>query len=225
MTSLLTTEAGTTGAGVRTVMVVDDHRSFADMLSAALNTVEGLTCVATAVTAAEGIALAARLRPSIVIMDIQMPGQDGLMATRKIREVAPDTLIAVVTAHRDQQWIARAAQAGASAFIPKNGSLLEMLDVLRRVHHGQLVVAPSAYKGGPAVTPQPRDAPALTGRELQVLTYLGQAMPARGIARVLGISLHTCRGYLKAIHAKLGVSSQLEAVIKAKALGLIDSPA
>jgi DNA-binding CsgD family transcriptional regulator len=58
-----------------------------------------------------------------------------------------------------------------------------------------------------------------------VLAYLGQAMPARGIARVLGISLHTCRGYLKSIHAKLGVSSQLEAVIKAKALGLIGTPA
>ena len=131
-------------SGGKTILVVDDHRSFAEMLSAALDTVDGLTCVATAGIAAEGIALAAQLRPSIVIMDIQMPGQDGLMATRRIREVAPNTLIAVVTAHRDQQWITRAAQAGASAFIPKTGSLLEMLDVLRRVHPGQLIVAPSA---------------------------------------------------------------------------------
>jgi DNA-binding NarL/FixJ family response regulator len=74
-----------------------------------LNMVDGLTCVATAVTAAEGIALAARLRPNIVIMDIEIPGQDGLMATRKIWKVASDTLIAVVAAHRDQEWIARAA--------------------------------------------------------------------------------------------------------------------
>ena len=160
-----------------------------------------------------------------MIMDIQMPGQDGLMATRRIREVAPDTLIAVVTAHRDQQWITRAAQAGASAFIPKNGSLLEMLDVLRRVHPGQLIVAPSAYKSGPALAPRPsaEPAPALTRRELEVLTYLGQGMPARGIARVLGISLHTCRGYLKSVYAKLCVSTQMEAVIKAKSLGIIDS--
>jgi DNA-binding NarL/FixJ family response regulator len=215
------------GVGVRTILVVDDHRSFAEMLSAALDTVDGLTCVATAGTAAEGIALAAQLKPSIVIMDIQMPGQDGLMATRRIREVAPDTLIAVVTAHRDPQWIIRAAQAGASAFIPKNGSLLEMLDVLRRVHLGQLIVAPSAYKSGPVLAPQQtaEAAPALTRRELDVLTYLGQGMPARGIARVLGISLHTCRGYLKSVHAKLGVGTQLEAVIKARTLGLIDSPA
>ena len=209
----------------KSILVVDDHRSFAEMLSAALDTVDGLTCVATAGTAAEGIALAAQLRPSIVIMDIQMPGQDGLMATRRIREVAPDTLIAVVTAHRDHEWISRAAQAGASAFIPKNGSLEEMLDVLQRVARGRLIVASSAYKGEPALTPQPSTtaAPTLTPRELEVLAYLGQGMPARGIARVLGISLHTCRGYLKSVYAKLGVSSQLEAVITARNLGLIES--
>lgn len=221
------------GAGVpqdtqprdRTILVVDDHRSFAEMLSAALETVDGLTCLATAGTAADGIALAGRLRPSIVIMDIQMPGQDGLVATRRIREAAPDTLIAIVTAHRDPQWISRAAQAGASAFIPKNGSLQEMLDVLRRVAHGQLIVASSAYKGDPPLTPPPATeaTPALTTRELDVLTYLGKGMPARGIARVLGITLHTCRGYLKSVYAKLGVSTQLEAVVKARNLGLIDS--
>jgi len=227
MTSKLPDDSVPAGAesGDRTILVVDDHRSFAEMLSAALDTVKGLTCVATAGTAAEGIALAARLRPSIVIMDIQMPGQDGLIATRRIREVAPDTLIAVVTAHRDHEWISRAAQAGASAFIPKNGSLEEMLDVLRRVARGRLIVASSAYKGEPPSTPQPSTpaAPALTPRELEVLTYLGQGMPARGIARVLGISLHTCRGHLKSVYAKLGVGSQLEAVVTAKQLGLIDS--
>lgn len=213
-------------ANTTTILVVDDHRSFADMLAAALNTISGMKCVATAATAAEGIALAAEYKPTIVIMDIQMPGQDGLMAARRIREVAPDSLIAVVTAHRDQEWITRAAQAGASAFIPKNGSLVEMIDVLRRVRVGQLLVAPSAYRGGPATAARANTeaAPTLTGRELDVLNYLGQGMPARGIARVLGISLHTCRGYLKAVHTKLGVSTQLEAVIKAKRLGLIDPP-
>jgi len=231
MTNLLTADEvaaeDPAGVGVRTILVVDDHRSFADMLSAALDTVDGLTCVATAETAAEGVALAARLRPSIVIMDIQMPGQDGPTATRQIREVTPDTLIAVVTAHRDPQWIVRAAQAGASAFIPKNGSLLELLDVLRRIHPGRLIVAPSACKGRPALAPQPptEAAPALTRRELDVLTYLGQGMAVRGIARVLGISVYTCRGYLKSVHAKLGVSTQVEAVIKAKTLGLIGSHA
>jgi DNA-binding NarL/FixJ family response regulator len=212
--------------GIATVLVVDDHRSFADLLSAALNSVEGMKCVGTAATASEGIARAAELRPSIVIMDIQMPRQDGLMATRKIREVAPDTVIAVVTAYRDPAWISRAAQAGASAFIPKNGSLVEMIDVLRRVRQGQMLVAPSAFKGGASLAPQPftEAKPILTQRELEVLTYLGQGMATQSIARVLGITLHTCRGYMKSLHCKLGVSTQLEVVIKAKSLGLIESP-
>ena len=116
-----------------TILVVDDHRSFADLLAAALNMVPGMRCVGTASTAADGIALAAELQPSVVVMDIQMPRQDGLAATRRIREVSPDTLIAVVTAHCDAQWVSRAAQAGASAFIPKGGSLHEMIDMLQRV--------------------------------------------------------------------------------------------
>ncbi len=210
----------------RRILVVDDHLSFAELLSAALESVPGMTCVGTASTAAEAIVRADELRPDIVIMDIQMPRQDGLLATRRIREALPHIIIVVVTAYRDPSWISRAAQAGASGFIPKNGSLTEMISVLRRVRAGQMLVAPSAFKSGPALTPEPVQEirPVLTARELEVLTYLGQGMATQGISRVMGISLHTCRGYIKALHCKLGVSTQIEAVIKAKSLGLIDAP-
>jgi DNA-binding NarL/FixJ family response regulator len=208
-----------------TILVVDDHRSFADLLAAALNIVPGMHCVGTASTAAEGIARAAELQPDIVVMDIEMPKQDGLQATRRIREVAPDTVIAVVTAHGDPEWISRAAQAGASAFIPKGGSLHEMIDMLKRVQPGQMIVAPSAFAIEPRNTNQTarEPAPVLTPREREVLTYLGKGVPLQTIAQVLGISLHTCRGHVKSLHNKLGVSSQLEAVIKAQNLGLIGS--
>ena len=207
-----------------TVVIVDDHRSFADLLAAALNSVPGMSCVGTASTAAAGVELAVRLKPDVVIMDIQMPRQDGLGATRRIREEAPDTVVAVVTAHTDPEWVSRAAQAGACAFIPKDGSLSEMLEVLGRVRNGQMLVAPSAFRSGP--TPAMRESrdsvPLLTQRELEVLRFLGQGQQANGIARLMGITLHTCRGYIKSIHTKLGVRSQLEAVIKAQHLGLID---
>ena len=108
-------------------------------------------CVGTAASASEGIARAAELQPNIVVMDIEMPRQDGLQATRRIREVAPDTVIAVVTGHNDPAWISRAAQAGASAFIPKGGSLIEMIDILGRVCHGQMIVAPSTFDAGPSI--------------------------------------------------------------------------
>src|ERR1700712_3405876 len=109
------------------ILIIDDHRSFAELLSAALDTVPGMTCVGIATTAATGIARAAELRPTVVVTDIHMPGQDGLFATRRIREVAPDSLIAVVTAYTEPEWISRAARAGACAFIPKDGSLTEMI--------------------------------------------------------------------------------------------------
>ena len=205
------------------ILIVDDHRSFADLLAGALNIIPGLHCVGTAASAAEGIARAAELQPDIVVMDIEMPRQDGLQATRRIREVAPDTVIAVVTGHNDPTWISRAAQAGASAFIPKGGSLTEMIDILGRVCHGQMIVAPSTFDAGLSV-PQQADrtpAPLLTPRELEVLAYLGKGMSVHSISQVLGISLNTCRGHVKSLHAKLGASSQLEAVIKAQNLGLI----
>lgn len=207
-----------------TVLVVDDHRTFAELLSGAL-VAYGMTSLGTAGSAAEAVAMAEDLQPDIVVMDIQMPREDGLSATRRIRAVAPDAVIAVVTAHRDPDWVVRAAQAGASAFIPKNGSLSEMLDVLGRVRAGQMLVAPSAFAGGRAEIPSPRTSresrPELTRREQQVLDCLGQGMQVKAIARVLGITQETCRGYVKSLHAKLGARSQLEAVVKAQQLGLL----
>lgn len=203
------------------VLVVDDHCAFAELLSRAL-VAAGMRSLGTASTAAEAVAMTCDLRPDIVVMDISMPHQDGLAATRRIRELTPDTVVAIVTAHCDADWVVRAAQAGASAFIPKNGSLEEMLDVLTRVRAGQMLVAPSTFSGR---LPQEHPAaarPSLTRREQEVLDCLGRGMPAKAIARVLGISLHTCRGYVKSLLSKLGVSSQLEAVVTAQRLGLID---
>ena len=176
------------------VLVVDDHRTFAELLSGAL-AASGMTCVGTANTAAQAVAMAAALSPDIVVMDIQMPREDGLSATRRIREAAPDAVVAVVTAHRDPDWVVRAAQAGASAFIPKDGSLAEMLDVLGRVRAGQMLVAPSTFAGGrqePAATRSAREAtPTLTRREQQVLDCLGRGMQVKAIARVLSITQET----------------------------------
>jgi DNA-binding NarL/FixJ family response regulator len=208
------------------VLVVDDHRTFAELLSGALATV-GMDAVGIAFSAAQGVAMAQELQPDIVVMDIQMPRQDGLSATRRIREVAPDAVVAVVTAHHDPDWVVRAAQAGASAFIPKDGSLSEMIDVLTRVQAGQMLVAPSTFAGSRDSAPPPRETsaahPQLTRREQEVLDCLGNGMQVKAIARVLGITLETCRGYVKSLHAKLGVRSQLEAVIKAQELQLLSS--
>lgn len=217
------TVADTVGTPLR-VLVVDDHRTFADLLSLALSSEPDLDCIGTAGSAAEAVAMAAEMKPDVVVMDIEMPRQDGLSATRRLREVLPDLVIVVVTAHRDPQWVLRATQAGASAFVPKNGSLTEMLDVLRRARNGGMLVAASAFGSVIAPADRPPAAPRveLTQRERDVLHCLNRGMAPKAIARVLGISLHTCRGYVKSLLSKLGVSSQLEAVVTAQRLGLIE---
>jgi DNA-binding NarL/FixJ family response regulator len=178
------------------VLIVDDHPAFASLLSAALEHVDGLECVGTASSADEGLRRVAELHPSVVVMDIMMPGVDGLTATRELREVSPGTAVAVVSAHREGDWIARAESAGASAYIPKGGSLQEMIETLQAARPGAMIVAPSlqaqvaasaAAAAAVAETPpQPPVAPA--GR---VTTAAAHGVGAcRGYLRSLSDALH-----------------------------------
>ena len=211
---------------VTSVLIVDDHHAFADLLAMALANEPDFDIVGSADTADSAVKLAVRTRPRMVVMDIQLGGQDGLAATRRIREVLPEAVVVVISAHRDPSWVAKAASAGASAFAPKSGSLTEMLSVLRRARNGSMLVAPSLFRpasGVPAYPTGSAPVDTLTLRERDVLALMGKGVAPAQIAHVLNISVHTCRGYVKSIHAKLGARSQLEAVVKAQQLGLIDS--
>lgn len=155
-------QQGPETAGVR-VLIIDDNASFRDLLSSALDTIDGIECVGAASSAAEGLQRVAELGPSLVVMDIMMPGLDGLSATRQLRQLSPGTAVAVVSAYGEGEWIARAADAGASAYIPKGGSLSEMVEVLRAARPGSMVVAPSLITAWTAwnSAPEPARAPAL----------------------------------------------------------------
>jgi DNA-binding NarL/FixJ family response regulator len=207
------------------VLLVDDHQMFTELLGLALDVSSEFECVGTAQTGAEALDLAIRHQPDLVLMDIQLRGESGLDATTKIRDVLPEAVIVVVSAHQDPLWVARAAQAGASAFTPKSGTLPEMLEVLRRAHNGHMLVSPSIYRRAAA---EMEDAPGaiverLTAREHEVLILMGKGMVPTAIALQLGITLNTCRHYVKSIHLKLGARSQLEAVVTAQRLGIIDA--
>jgi DNA-binding NarL/FixJ family response regulator len=208
-------------AATTTVLIVDDHRSFADLLAWSLDSVPGMACVGTASSAAEGIRRVQELAPSVVVMDIQMPGTDGLAATRHIRRTSPRTAVAVVTAHRDGEWLLRAAQAGASAFIGKDGSFAEMVDMVRAAKPGSMAVAPSILRTTPRMNRTDELHEPLTERELQVLGYIAQGLQTKGISRVMGLSIHTCRGYIKSVYAKLHVCSRIEAVNRGRRLHLL----
>lgn len=203
--------------------MVDDHQTFTELLGAALDREPDFACAGIASSPADALEAAVGLQPDLVVMDIKLGSDNGLDVARRIREALPEAVIVVVSAHREAEWVARASLSGASAFAPKSGSLAEMLAILRQAKHGSMLIGPSTFPDG--TSHQPVDVPGvapLSAREREVLTLLARGLPASEIALLMHISPHTCRGYLKAIHAKLKVRSQLEAVIKAQRLGLVE---
>ena len=210
--------------GERTrVLVVDDHRTFAELLSKALDAEFDMECVGHAQDAGEALVAVARLRPDVVLMDVHLPDRDGISTTAELVRDDPDLKVLILTAHASLADVERAAAAGASGFLAKDGSLTEVLGGLRTARRGSLILPDGLLdrlsavgEGDPAM-----DHWQLTPRELEVLRLLGHGRDPRGIAKDLGVSLNTCRGYVKAVLAKLGVHSQLEAVVVATRAGLI----
>jgi len=206
------------GNGTR-VLVVDDHLAFADLLAFALSAQPDITCVGVCTTIADGAAAAARTRPDVVLLDIAIHGEDGLLAIPRFREACPGVVIAVLTAHRGGSRVLQAQKAGAAAFISKDGPLDDVLAALRGMDGQRMIVAQNARSRAGVRTSG--TACQLTAREHDVLDGLGQGLPPKLIARSLGISVQTCRGYLKTVMTKLGTGTQLETVVAAQQRGLL----
>jgi len=207
---------------VSTVVIVDDHHTFADLLAIALDNEPDFHVVGKATNASTALDLVMRLRPTVVVMDIDLGGQDGLAVTRRIREARPDAIVVIVSAHADASSVARSGAAGANGFATKTGSLSDLLSVVRNAHAGSTIGALAPTTTPAQAQPGVTTSSPLTAREREVLELMGQGVTAVQIARMLNISVHTCRGYMKSIHAKLGVRSQLEAVVRAQELGLLE---
>jgi DNA-binding NarL/FixJ family response regulator len=223
----------------RRVLIVDDHRSFAEALAIAIDAEPGLRCAAIASTAAEGLATAVRTRPDLVVIDLQLPDAPGLSLVAKLHRASPDLPILALTAYADAANVAAAARAGVCAFFRKECTVRSILDGLHTAGDGPLridadtlsamtlAVTPPASPGSRGPSSAERgdiDGIHLTPREREVLELLAQACDASSIARRFGISLHTIRGHVKAILAKLDAHTQLEAVVRATQLGLIGEP-
>jgi DNA-binding NarL/FixJ family response regulator len=207
------------------VLVVDDHQTFAELLALALQAEPSLSFIGHARTSQEALDLVGRLSPDVVLMDVQLPDVDGLTTTERLLARHPDLRVVVLTAHAEAALVARAATVGACGFLSKDGALRDVLQALRTAHRGGMVIAAHLLAGalrGEAAEEKP--ASPLTSRERDVLRLMSRGADARTIARELGISVHTCRGYVKSVLAKLGAHSQLEAVMVAIRLGLL-SPA
>lgn len=181
------------------VFLVDDHRVFTDLLALGLDASPDLRCRGVAHSIAE--ARATTPAYDVAVVDLQLPDGSGLDLVGFLRPVL------LLTAHPHA-----ARRAGAAGVLGKEAPLAEILAAIRRVAAGGAVE--------PAAT-WPADAPHLTPRELDVLVELGRGRDAARIAVALGLSLHTVRDHIRALMAKLGVHSQLDAVVTAGRLGLI----
>ena len=213
------------GAAPARVLLVDDHKTFTDLVQVALAGEPDLMCVGAAHHAAAARTMTAQLDPDVVLMDVNLKVDDGLDLTVELLAARPGLRVIVLTAHSDVQVMRRAAKIGACALLPKDGSLPELLDALRHARPGGFRVHPALLHdlitedlAGQSEDGQP---PQLTAREQRVLELLAEGRDVRSIARQLDISVHTCRGYVKALLSKLDAHSQLEAVVVARTQGLV----
>lgn len=212
----------TTAVRATRVLVVDDHTTFSDLLAMALEQEPDFTCVGTAPNLARAVRMADDLRPDLVLMDVCLGDGDGIVATAQLTQHYPQLRVVVLTAQTDTALIERAADAGACGLLPKNGSLHDLLHALRSSRRGGLVVHPLLLTALVGSRPRRRSdrLPALTRREHEVLGMLADGSDAGTIARSIGISVNTCRGYVKNLMAKLGAHSQLRAVVIARNHGM-----
>ena len=212
------------------VLVVDDHEVFSEALELLLGRQPDLRLVGSARHAEEAMALL-DTRPDVVLMELDMPGVNGIEATRRIREVIPEAKVVLLTGIQRPEIIAEALAAGACGYVPKTRAVDELMDVIRRAAAGEIVMPEGDLA---AVVEQLRSARAdsgqaaierLTRRETQILSALASGQTAGEIAADLEISSLTVQSHMKSIMAKLGVHSKIEAVTLAWRHGLAETGA
>lgn len=205
------------------VLVVDDHRVLADAIGLVINGEPDLRCVATALNAAQARALAAYWQPDVILMDVRLGQDDGIDLATDLISAVPNVRIIVLSAFIDQALLTRSLNAGACALLPKDGSLDEILGAVRSSTRKAFAIDPGLLRTIVRAGADRHGAPVprLTPREADVLRRLADGADAVMIARELGISVLTCRGYVKTLLRKLHAHSQLEAVVTASRLGLI----
>ena len=212
-------------AEVIRVLVVDDHALHRDGIRQILGQQPGIEVVGEAESAERALVLINQLNPSVVLMDIRLPGMNGIDATRRIHRDHPGTRVLVVTAYDDDEYVRSALEAGASGHLSKAAPGRELVEAVRAVATGGTVIDPVALThllAGVNGTALP--ASELTERELAVLRLLAEGLHNKQVATRLGISRRTVERHCDNIYAKLGVGSRTEAVVRAISAGLVLVP-
>ena len=208
------------------VLIADDHTLFRYGMQGLLSTQPDIEVVGEAKTGEEAVALAAELRPDVVLMDIKMPGMSGIEATRRILEDHPHVRILMVTMFEDDASVFTAMRAGARGYVLKDAAKDDVLSAIRAVGRGGAIFSPGIAARlmdfftttRPAV---PREAfPTLTEREREMLHLMAQGASNTEIARLLSLSVKTVANYVSNILHKLQVADRKGAVARARETGL-----
>jgi DNA-binding NarL/FixJ family response regulator len=207
------------------VLVADDHPVFRDGLAMLLGSVDGIDVVGTAASGAQAVALATELRPDVVVMDVQMPGLNGIEATRRLADAAPEVGVVVLTMSEDDGTVFSAVRAGARGYLVKGAEQDEIVRAITAVAAGGVVFGASLarrvaefFAAGP---PAPTDAfPQLTGREREILDLVAAGRSNAQIAATLYLSPKTVRNNVSNVFTKLQVADRAEAIVRAREAGL-----
>jgi two-component system, NarL family, response regulator YdfI len=210
------------------VLVVDDHLIVREGLSLILETAEGIELAGEAADGAAALRLCAELQPDVVLMDLRMPGMDGLTAIRQLSATQPEIAVIILTTYDEDDLMLQGLQAGARGFLLKDTSRAALLDAIRVAARGQTLLSPAvmqrilahaAAPAPPAAPPGPLD---LTERELEVLRAAAQGQRSKEIAYALDITERTVKAHLASIYNKFGVDSRAAAIAVGAQRGLLE---
>lgn len=202
------------------VMIVDDHRVLAELLSAALSERDDIAVVHTATTAAEALPMVSALRPDVVILDYDLPDTDGVSLISSIRDASSQSQVLMLTSYADPALLNEAIEAGCAGFVTKRNSTDSILSAVVAVASSETPVSPDMVRSlvdGNRAGPRSD----LTARELEILRIAAQGLTNREIAEQLSLSVNTVRNHMQHVLNKLGAHSKLEATAIAVRLGLV----
>jgi DNA-binding NarL/FixJ family response regulator len=208
------------------IIIADDHTLLRDGLRALFASVADIEVVGEAETGAEVITRASQLQPDVILMDIQMPGINGIQATRQIVGKYPGIGVIVVTMYKDDDSVFAAMRAGARGYILKGADQEEMLRAIRAVARGEALFGPEIatrlvnFFSSPQAELSTQAFPELTSREHEVLELIARGLNNQAIATRLSISEKTVRNHISNIFNKLQVADRSQAIVKARQAGM-----
>jgi DNA-binding NarL/FixJ family response regulator len=211
-----------------TVLLADDHPIVREGFRKLLDTETDIAVVGEAQTGRQAVAMATKLLPDVVMMDIAMPLLNGLEATRQIRKACPLTKVLMLSAHSDPAYVEEAIEAGASGFLFKQSSATGLSRAIRDIHKGSLIFAPTivrrilAERSSGRPVPPKKKSVGLTSRETEVLQLIAESKANKEVAVELGIGIKTVEKHREHLMLKIGVHDTAGLTRYAIASGIIE---